>query len=83
MRVEVADSSGYGGRAVGALHGGGEDEQVETGVAAADDGDDVAEDGPGGGGDDSDAARVGWEGAFANGFEEAFGEEAGFELLEG
>jgi hypothetical protein len=52
-------------------------------VATADDGDDVADDGSGGGGDDADATREGGQGALAGGIEEAFGEEAGLELLEG
>ena len=60
----------------GALHGGGVDEQVEAGVAAADDVDDVADDGAGGRGDDADAAREGGQRALAGGVEEAFGEQA-------
>ena len=43
--VEPADAGDDGGGAAGALHGGGIDEQVEAGVAAADDLDDVVEDG--------------------------------------
>src|SRR6185312_450873 len=39
--IEVADSGGDRGAAVGALHGRWVDKQVETGVAAAGDGDDV------------------------------------------
>ena len=81
--VEVADSGGDGGAAGCALHGGRIDEQVEAGVAAADDVDDVADDGAGGRGDDADALREGGEWALAGGVEEAFGEEAGLELLEG
>ncbi len=81
--VKPVDTGGYGLRAGGALHGGGIDEEVEAGVAAADDGDDVADDGAGGRGDDADAVGEGWEGALAVGVEEAFGEEAGFELFEG
>ncbi len=38
---------------------------------------------PVGRGDDADAAREGWERPLAGGIEESFGEEAGFELLEG
>jgi hypothetical protein len=59
------------------------DEELERCVAATDDRDDIAEDGAGERGDDSDAAGKGRQRAFAGGVEEAFGEEAGFELLEG
>ena len=52
-------------------------------MAAANDGDDVADDSAGGRGDDADALRESRERAFAVGVEEAFCEEAGFELLVG
>ena len=41
------------------------------------------EDGAAGGGDDADGAREGGQRALAGGVEEAFGEQAGFELFEG
>jgi hypothetical protein len=72
--VEPADAGGDGAGARWALHGGGVDEEVEAGVAAADDGDDVADDGAGGRGDDADAVREGGQRALAGGVEEAFGE---------
>ena len=83
MRVEPADACGYRAAARGALHGCGVDEEVEAGVAATGYGDDVADNRAGGRGDDADALREGWEWALAVGVEEAFGEEAGLELLEG
>jgi len=83
IAIEPADASGDGAGAVVALHGGGVNEEVEAGVAAADDGEDVADNGAAGRGDDADAPGVGGQRAFAGGVEEAFGEETGFELVEG
>ena len=81
--VEAADAGDDGGGAVRALHGGGIDQQIEARVAAANDLDDVVQDGAAGGGDDADGAGEGGQGTLAGGVEEAFGEQAGFELLEG
>ena len=83
LRLKQRIAGGDGARGLRALHDGGVDEQVERGVAAADDGDDVADDGAGGRGNDADAAGEGRQGALAGGVEEAFGEQAGLELLEG
>jgi hypothetical protein len=76
---EPADAGGDFGGAVGALDGGGVDEEVDGGVAAAADLDDVAEGGALQAGDDSDAVGEGGEGALA--VEEAFAAEFFFELL--
>jgi membrane protein CcdC involved in cytochrome C biogenesis len=83
IAIEPANAGDYRGSAAGALHGRGIDEEMQVGVAAADYFDDIVEDGAGGGGDDTDGLREGRERAFAGGVEEAFGEEAGLELLEG
>ena len=79
MGGEPVDAGGYFGGAVGALHGGRVDEEVDGGVAAAADLDDVAEGCALQAGDYADAAGEGWEGARV--FEEAFAAEAVFELL--
>ncbi len=76
---EPADAGGYFGGAVGALDGGGIDEEVDGGVAAATDLDDVAEGGALQAGDDSNAVREGWERALV--VEKTFAAEAFFELL--
>ena len=76
---EPADAGGYFGGAVGALDGGGVDEEIDGGVAAAADLDDVAEGGALQAGDDSDAVGEGWEGALV--VEEAFSAELFFEGL--
>ncbi|MCU1318967.1 MAG: hypothetical protein JWP98_485, partial [Edaphobacter sp.] len=81
--VEPADACGDGAGGGGALHGRGVDEKVQVGVTTADYGDDVADDGARGRGDDAEAFGEGGEWALAGGIEEAFGEEAGLELLEG
>ena len=81
--IEPADAGGDGGCAPRALDCSGIDEEIEAGVAAARDFDNVVEDGSPGGGDDSDAVGEGGEGALAGCIEEAFGEQAGFELFEG
>jgi hypothetical protein len=73
---EPVDAGGYFGRAVGALHGGWIDEEIDRGVTAATYLDDVAEGGALQAGDDSDAAGERWEGAVV--FEEAFAAEAFF-----
>ena len=83
MLIEPADGAGDRSGAARALHDGRVDEEVETGVAAADDVHDVADDGPGGRGDDADAVGKGGQRTLARGVEEAFGEEAGLELIEG
>ena len=78
---EPVDAGGDFGGAVGALDGGGVDEEVDSGVAATTDLDDVAEGGALEAGDDSDAVGEGWEGALV--VEEAFAAEFFFEGLRG
>ena len=80
--VEEADAADDGGGASRALHGGGKDEEVETGMAAADNVDDVADGGAVGAGDDADTVGKGGEGLLGA-VEEAFAAEAVAELLEG
>ena len=79
--AEPVDAGGDLGGAVGALDGGGVDEEVDGGVAAAADLDDVAQGGAVEAGDHADAAGEGWEGALV--FEEAFAAETVFEGLRG
>jgi len=77
--VEPADASGDLGGAVRALNGGGIDEEIDRGMAAAADLDDVAKSGALQAGNDSDA--VGERGKWALPIEEAFAAETLFEFL--
>ena len=79
MGGEPVDAGCDFGGAVWALHGGGIDEEIDGGVAAAADLDDVAEGGALQAGDYSYAVGEGWEGALV--VEEAFAAEALFEGL--
>src|SRR5579863_4675822 len=72
----------FGGGLV-ALHGDGEKQDVESGVAARDDVEEVADHRAGGRGYDADGAREGGQRTLAAGVEEAFGFEFLFELFEG
>jgi len=83
MLIEPADAGNDGGGASWALDRGGIDEQVEARMAAADDVDDVVQDGAAGGSDHADCARECRQRALAVGVEQALGEQAGLELLEG
>ena len=78
---EPADAGGDFAGAIGALHGGRIDQQVDGGVAAAADLDDVAEGRALQAGDDADAAGEGGEGALVG--EDAFAAELFFERLDG
>ncbi len=78
---EPADAGGYFAGAVGALDGGGVDEEVDRGVAAAADLDDVAEGCALEAGDDADAAGEGGKRAPVG--EDAFAAELFLEGLDG
>jgi len=82
-RVEQGDRRFNFGRSLVALHGDGEEEDVEAGMAAGDDVEEVANDRAGGRGDDGDGAWERGEGALAIGVEEAFVFESLLELFEG
>ena len=81
MGGKPVDAGGDFGGAVGALHGGGIDEDADRGVTAAADLDDVAQRRALQAGDDADAAGEGWQRSRV--LEEALAAEAVFEGLRG